>query len=257
MATYRAEGIVIKRVDFSEADRILTIFTKNHGKISAIAKGARKPTSRKGGHIELLSHSVFSLAEGRSLDVIAEAETINPFGRLRDDLEKAGLGYYMAEFINEFVRVGQAHYPLFRLFLMALSLLDESDPSHSSLLVRSFELKALCQLGFAPEVRRCVICGRPLTWATDNGFSPKDGGVLCARCHRERGFPLEKSVLDLLRDLMVWPWNKVSRIDINKRPVSQVENLNRAYVEFVLEKRLKSTELLEKIRSGEFASDLG
>lgn len=250
MSTYRAEGIVIKRTNYSEADRILTIFTKNRGKISAIAKGARKPTSRKGGHLELLCHSVFSLAEGKNLDIVTEAETVNPFCKVRESLEKVGLGYYMAEFVNEFVREGQIHYPLFRLFLMALSLLDDSDVDHGSLLVRSFELKALYQLGFAPEVRRCVVCGQPLTWATDNGFSPEDGGVTCHHCRR--GLLLEKSVLDLLRDLMVWPWNKVGRIDVGKRPVSEIENINRAYVEFILEKRLHSTDLLKKIRSGQF-----
>jgi len=255
MPTYRAEGIVIKRINYSETDRILTIFTKNRGKISAIAKGVRKPTSRKGGHLELLSHSIFALAEGRNLDIVTEAETVNPFEGVRGSLEKTSLGYYMAEFINEFTREGQIHYPLFRLFLMALSLLDDSDAEHESLLVRSFELKALYQLGFAPEVRRCVICGRPLTWATDNGFSPADGGVTCHHCHCECEVLLEKSVLDLLRDLLVWPWNKVGRIDTEVRPVGQVEGINRAYVEFILEKRLKSTELLKKIRSNAFSTD--
>ena len=252
MPTYRAEGIVIKRTNYSEADRIVTVFTKNRGKIAVIAKGARKPTSRKGGHLEILSHSIFSLAEGKNLDIITEAETVTPFQKLRDSLEKIGLGYYMAEFVNEFVPEGQAHYSLFRLFLMALSLLDDADTDHESLLVRSFELKALHQLGFAPEVRRCVICGRPLTWASENGFSPEDGGVTCRHCRRERGFLLRQSTLKLLRDLMVWPWSKVSRIDVGERPVGEIENLNRAYVEFILEKRLKSTNLLEKIRSNAF-----
>lgn len=256
MPTYRVEGIVIKRINYSEADRILTIFTKNRGKVSAIARGARKPTSRKGGHLELLSHSIFSLAEGRSLDVVTEAETVNPFKNIRGDLEKVGLGYYMAEFVNEFIRKGQTHYPLFRLLLMALSLLDDSEVSRGSLLVRSFELKALRHLGFAPEMRRCVICGGSLTWASENGFSPENGGVTCAHCLQEGGFMLEKSTLDLLRDLSVLPWKKVTRIKLCERPVRQVEGVAQAYVEYVLEKRLHSIDLLEKIRAGEFVHSL-
>lgn len=250
MPTYRAEGIVIRRTDFSEADRILTIFTKNRGKISALAKGVKKVTSRKSGHVELLNHSLFFIAEGKSLDIITEAETVDPFSNIKSDLEKSGFGYYMAEFINEFVKEGQVNYPLFRLFLMALSFLNETERGREPLLVRAFELQALSVLGFAPEMRKCTVCGEPLTWGRENGFSPEDGGVVCAHCVVGRGFSLGKKTLELLREMTTSSWRRIGRIDLQELPVGEIQGLIQAYIEFILEKRLKSTELLEKIRSG-------
>lgn len=257
MSTYRVEGIVIKRTDFSEADRILTIFTKDRGKVSALAKGVKRITSRKGGHVELLNHSLFFIAEGKSLDIITEAETIDPFNNIKGDLEKAGFGYYMAEFINEFLQEGQISYSLFRLFLMALSFLNDVDAGRESLLVRAFEIKALGELGFAPEIRFCTLCGEPLTWGVRNGFSPEAGGVLCAACAVEQGFSMERRTLDLLRVIMGSSWRRLGRLDTRRLPLADVQSLMQSYIEYILEKRLKSTELIEKIRSGNFTIALG
>jgi len=252
MPTHRVEGIVIKRTNYSEADRILTIFTKNRGKVAAIAKGSRKITSRKGGHIELLSHSLFSLAEGKNLYVVSEAETIEPFREIKENLDKSGLGYYIAEFINEFVREEQRSYPLFRLCLMALGFLNDASEGAERVLVRAFELKALAELGFAPEIRKCVLCGQPLTWGECNAFSSCEGGVICSHCSAEDCVDLDEDILELLRETAFQSWKKISRIDVGERPVDRLEALVRSYVEFVLERRLESTELLKKLRNNKF-----
>ncbi len=255
MPTYRAEGIVLKRIDYSEADQILTIFTKNRGKVGAIAKGSRKLTSRKGGHLELLNHSVFSLAEGKNLYVITEAETIEPFSNIKSNLQKTSLGYYLAEFINEFVPEAQKTYSLFRLCLMALGFLNDAEEGSEEVIVRAFELKALSELGFAPEVRKCVVCQQPLTWGEENGFSAEKGGVVCARCLEEDSLSLDNELLELLRETAFLPWKKVDRIKANERPVEKLRQITQCYVEYILEKKLKSPSLLEKIRKGEFTPE--
>ena len=92
--TYRTEAIVLKRTDFGEADRLLTLFSKDLGKISAIAKGARKPQSRKTGHVELFMRSKFFIAKGRNLDIITQAEMVDPHAPLREDLLRVSLASY-------------------------------------------------------------------------------------------------------------------------------------------------------------------
>ncbi len=253
MPTYRIEGIIIKRTDFSEADRILTVFTKDRGKISVLAKGVKKITSKKAGHIDLLNHSLMVVAEGRNLHILTEAETVDPFRGIKEDLDKSGLGYYIAEFINEFVAEGQTNYSLFRLILMALSYLDGAEDDRGPLLVRAFELKALGELGFAPEMRCCVHCGGPLSWGGGNGFSPSLGGVVCGQCIAD-GFPAGKAVLGVLRGLAEESWHKINRMKLERGEREKAGELLRMYVEYLLEKRLKSTELLEKLRSASFAS---
>jgi len=252
MPTYREEGIVLKRIDYSEADQILTIFTKNRGKVGAIAKGSRKLTSRKGGHLELLNHSIFSLAEGKDLYIITEAETIEPFSDIKSNLHKSSLGYYLAEFINEFLPESQKTYPFFRLCLMALGFLNDAEDDSSDVIVRAFELKALSELGFAPEVRKCVVCQRPLTWGEDNGFSAEKGGVVCSRCLAEDCVCLEEDLLDLLRETSFLPWKKVDRIKAQERPIDKLQLITQCYVEYILEKRLESPAFLERIRKGDF-----
>jgi DNA repair protein RecO (recombination protein O) len=100
---YRTEAIVIKRSDFFEADRLLTLYTPKLGKIRAIAKGVRKPTSRKSGHVELFTHSQLLIAKGRNLDIVTQAETVHAFRSLREDLLRTTYAFYGAELLDLFV----------------------------------------------------------------------------------------------------------------------------------------------------------
>jgi len=99
--TYKTEGIILKRLDFGEADRILTIFTKHYGKIKIIAKGVRKTTSRKGPSLELFNQVVIFVARGKSLDIVTETEAINSFPALKKDLKKVGLAYQACELVDK------------------------------------------------------------------------------------------------------------------------------------------------------------
>jgi DNA repair protein RecO (recombination protein O) len=113
--TYWTEAIVLRRTDFGEADRLLTVFTPERGKIKLIAKGARRPTSRKSGHVELFSHGQFLVAVGRELDIITQAETLEPFLPLRNDLLRTTYAYYLAELSDAFAAERDENRPLFEL----------------------------------------------------------------------------------------------------------------------------------------------
>ena len=139
--------MILKRLNYGEADRILTIYTKYRGKIRAIAKGVRKITSRKGGNVELFNHCVLFLAEGRNLDIVTEAQVVNSFSRLSDDLEKTATGFYLVELIDQLTPDGQINRQVFDLLVGALSALQSTVNNQQST-IRNFEISLLRLLGF-------------------------------------------------------------------------------------------------------------
>lgn len=143
--TYKTEGIVLKRINFGETDRILTIYTKHYGKIRTIAKGVRRITSRKAPHLELFNHTVFFLIRGKNLDLVSEARIARSFPSWRKNLIKVGVAYYFCELIDKLTPDGQANQEVFDLLKTFLEKIN----SHSlKSLVREFEEKLLEELGF-------------------------------------------------------------------------------------------------------------
>lgn len=140
------EGIILKRNDFSEADRILVIFSKNHGKVSVLAKGVRKLTSRKRGHIESFSHIRYSATLGSGMSVITETETINNFEAIRQDLKRIAVAYFFLETVNKITNDQESHPHVFDLLLDYLLELETS--SKLKALRTEFTRKILVELGF-------------------------------------------------------------------------------------------------------------
>ncbi len=110
---YRTDAIVLKRRDYGEADRLLTVFTPNHGKLVLLGKGVRKTQSRKAGHVELFTHSTLLVAKGRTWDLVTQAETVEPFLPLRESLLRTSYGYYVAELLDGFTQENDAHPAMF------------------------------------------------------------------------------------------------------------------------------------------------
>ncbi len=153
MSSYSDQAIILKRIDFDEAKRIITLLTRSHGKISAIAPGMRKVTSRKGSHLELFNHSQVFFAKGKNLDIITEAETINSFENIRGNLEKIGQSYYIAELVDALLPEEQKNYQVFNLTLTILKELNQTNTEKlksrkTDELLRDFEIQLLITLGF-------------------------------------------------------------------------------------------------------------
>ena len=125
--TYRTEAIVLKRRDFAEADRLLTLFGREQGKIKAIAKGARRPQSRKTGHVELFMRTRFLIARGRNLDIITQAEMVESYAPLHDDLVRATYASYAVELLDRFTVESDPSPPLYDLLADALRWMAETD----------------------------------------------------------------------------------------------------------------------------------
>ena len=146
MRTFKAEGVVIRRQDFGEADRILTIFTKRYGKVRVLAKGVRRIKSRRGPHVELFNRAIFFIHSGRTFDILTEIQVQDVFPRIRKNLELIGLAYYVCELIDSLCAEGQPHSRVYELLVETLSELDGG-------VIHRFQLNLLSELGFLPRDR--------------------------------------------------------------------------------------------------------
>lgn len=152
MRAYKTEGIIIKRKNFGEADRIVTVLTKHQGKIQLKATGVRKITSRRSSHIELLNHSVIYIYKGRgNLSILTEVQTIEDFSSIKDDLVKIGFAYHLCELIDGLCPENQENYAVFSLFSETLKRLSSAEDLVS--VIHEFEVELLTLLGFWPNNR--------------------------------------------------------------------------------------------------------
>lgn len=152
MRTYKTEGIILKRTNFGEADRIITIFTKHYGKVKAIAKGVRKVKSRRAPHLELFNRASLFLSTGKNLDIITEAQVINSFSNLKRELKKIGLAFKACELVDQLTREDQVQKEVFNLLVSCFNQLNHQSKTKSLMeIVRNFEMKLLQILGFLPK----------------------------------------------------------------------------------------------------------
>ncbi|MEA1958149.1 MAG: DNA repair protein RecO [Chloroflexota bacterium] len=244
---YKTEGIILKRIVLGEADKILVLYTPNHGKISAIAKGSRRPKSKLSGHIEVLTHCRFMLARGKNLDVISQSETISSFMALRNDLWRTSLGLYAAELVDKLNEEHISNYPAYRLLLETLHHLSDGDDGETAL--RYFELNLFTHLGYRPELHECVGCKAAIT-PDENYFSAGAGGVLCPDCHIKAS-PSRSISLNALKTLRYWQTNdydKARKVKLTDELAQELEIILRQYIRYILERDLKSTAWMDRLR---------
>lgn len=245
---YQTEAIVLRRSDFGEADRLLTVLTPERGKLRLIAKGARKPISRKSGHVELFSHGRYLVAVGHELDIITQAETIEPFAPLHEDLLRASYAYYIAELTDAFTADRDENRPLFELLKDALTWLATA--GDLALVARYFELHLLRLAGFQPQLFICGGCQKTIEPGT-NYFSVAQGTVFCADCGRDRNDATEISTgaLRVLRFLQTRDWETARLLRLSPETQAEIELLLRHYIAYHLERRLKSADFIERMRA--------
>ena len=244
---YKTTAIVLRHRKLGEADKILTLFTANYGKLDAIAKGVRRPTRKLAGHVEPLTYSTFLLALGRELDIVTQAETLEPLTPLREDLERLGRGLYAAELVDRLTPDRQESYPLFRLLLETLRRLATRDDL--DLALRYFEVQLLDELGYRPQLDRCVSCEAALE-PTTNFWSAAAGGVLCPACAADDPLARELllSALKVLRLLQRGSFADAARVRMDRMLSQELERHLREYTRYVLERDLRSAAFLDTLR---------
>jgi DNA repair protein RecO (recombination protein O) len=234
-------------MDFGEADRLLTIFTPEMGKLRVLAKGARKTGSRKAGHVELFCHTQLQLAKGKTFDIVSQAESIEPFRALRENLEAASLAYYAVELLLRFTEEEDPNPPLFDLLRDTLGRLGSE--AEGGLVLRYYELHLLNLVGYRPQLHYCLLCKKALL-ETTNYLSLEDGGMLCPEdaMARPQSIPMEAAVLKVLRFLQTKDWEACVGLRLKNETALDAENYVRQYLTYLLERRLKSVDFMMMLR---------
>ena len=243
---YRAEGIVLCRRDFGEADRLLTIFTREHGKLEQIAKGVRRPRSRKAGHLELFTRVQLLAARGRELDIITQVEALETYPQLSKDLQLVGQASYILELVKVFAIKGEVNHELYRLLVETLERLTSGDPP--SKVTRYFELRLLELSGYRPELFHCGRCQLEIR-PEAQFFSYIDGGVLCPNCGREqKGVrPITLAALKVLRHYQRNPFSVASTARIQTQVHQELDHLLEGFFIYLTEHKLNSPRFLRRI----------
>jgi DNA repair protein RecO (recombination protein O) len=244
---YQTEAIVLRRTDFGEADRLLTAFTPGRGKLKLIAKGARKPSSRKSGHVELFTLGHYMVAAGRELDLVTQAETLNPFLPLREDLLRTTYAYYVAELADAFTAERDENRLLFDLLGEAFASLCSTDDL--ALAARYYELHLLGLVGYQPQLFVCAGC-KELLRPELNYFSAADGGVLCRKCGHGQVEAVQISVnaLKVMRFLQTRDWPTCRMLRLRAGTHSEIERAMNEHITYHLERKLKSVEFIHRLR---------
>ena len=194
MSLYRDEGVVLRTMRLGEADRIVAMLTRGHGKVRAVAKGVRRTTSRFGGRLEPLSHVALLCWKGRELDIVNQAEVMDAFRVVREDLSRVTKAFTVLEVADQ---LAQEHHPTPQLYDMVVGALRALEQADSALLVPGFLLKALALEGSAPLVDVCAACGSDGELVA---FDLVVGGALCRECRRGR--PVSAGALELVRRVL-------------------------------------------------------
>ncbi len=236
MALYRDQGIVLRTHKLGEADRIITLMTERHGKVRAVAKGVRKTKSKFGARLEPISHVALQLYEGRELDIVTQAESIDHFKAIREDLDRLTRAVTMLEAVDQLSLEREPNPDLYRMLLGGLRTVAAKN---SALVVAGFHWKVLALEGFAPMVDACVVCNTPDGLVA---FDPTEGGLLCAE-HR-RGTRVSPEAIELLQQILGGRLAQALEAEPSSA-THEVDNLANRVMEHHLERRLRSVGLLE------------
>ena len=249
---FRSQAIILRRRDFGESDRLLTLYTPQHGKLRAIAKGARKPSAKLSGHVELFARSDCVIHRGRSLDILTQAELVDPYLGLRDDLGRGAYANYVAELLDRFTADEEEDEgALFQLLHETLKRIAEARDAR--LAARFFELHLLDLVGFKPELEECVV-SRAQLLPEPQFFSHDEGGVVsraAAPLVTTRLMELDFDTLKLLRHLQRSATNyaAVNSLRITERQHNNAERIMLAYLTHLLERKLESVDFIRRLRS--------
>jgi len=248
MPQIRTRGIIIRKVEVGEADRIFTLLTADRGKVRVIAKGVRRGRAKLAGYLDLLRCNDFEITEGRNLDIVTGATTVMNFGEDMDNLEMFGVKLYLCELIEKLIEEETPAHGVFELLFETLNALQGKLLS-ANLAKSYFEMKFLSLLGMAPQVQQSVVSHRDLSDQSRLYFSSHLGGVVAEGESYDDNTLIGISVtgIKLLRALIEWPISEVVKIKMDPGIVSEVEYISADYTGYALEYRSKTKRVMGEL----------
>jgi len=244
----RAEAIVLRHREMGEADRLLWLYTRDRGKVRAIAKGVRKIRSRKAGHLEPFTWVKLQFARGRDLLIITQAETIDAFLKIKEELPRLGYAAYVVELLDRFTYDEDENKGLYQLLVETLERLNtEADPIVP---VHYFEIRLMDLLGYRPQLFKCVNCTNEIK-PEDQYFSAAQGGVLCPACGRGSHDARQVSMFALksMRHFQRSSYKDAQRLEITRKVNLELETILQHYLTYLLERGLNTPAFLQRVKS--------
>jgi len=250
MPEHTSSAIIIDLRDYGEADRIVTAYTRDAGKITGIAKSAKKSQKRFGAALDLFASVVMSffVKETSGLVRIDQCRLVQAFPGIQEDITRMSYGSYMAELTKEMSAEGVSHPEVFDGLNMFLSLLDKAGPREDYL--RMFEMRLIAAAGFRPVLTACCRCRREWLKGETFRFSNSMGGVVCPACSaaQQQTRPLSLGTAKLLEQACNLAVEKIQRLMFSAQALSESSTIVPSFIRYHLGKELNSYKFLEKIR---------
>lgn len=245
--SFRAEAVVLRHTNTGEADRILTLYTRDHGKVRVIARGIRKIKSRKAGHLEPFNRITVQLAKGHDMDIVTQAETLAAYTNIRNSLELTGHTAVVIELLDRFTFEAEENPIIFRLLTETLDRLDQGEEPFMTL--SYFQVHFLDCLGYKPELFACVHCRKEIK-PEDQYFSAEQGGIICPNCSRSfpHSRPASMQALKYLRHLQRSNYAQARIAHPDPMTRREMEDIIQDYLSYILERSLNAPRFLRQIR---------
>ena len=247
----KTDAVVIHRLDFKESDLIVTLYTADLGKVTGIAKGAKRSKRRFVNNLQPFSYIRILFAEGRGgLIRVDEADMIQPLFRISDDISKILYGSYFLEMVKEMTGEKESNPQLFELLVNFLTLLNDSPPREEY--PRVFELRFLDLMGYRPRLMECTICGKNPLAGEGTFFSYRHGGVVCKQCQvNARGaVAISGETIQAMERILKMNLAEVEGIELPPVALAEGKEILPRFVQHQLGKGLKSLRVMEAVNGG-------
>jgi len=231
MPLIKTKGINLKSIKVGEADKIVRLLSREHGKISFIAKGARRPTSKFGGRLELFAFNEYLIATGKSLYILSQAETIENFYSLREDPEKLSAASFILRLVDASTAEGQINHQLFDILTQTLSALKNgTDPVTTKIY---FELRLMDAEGFFPHLDGCVRCKRQITKEPKTvSFNSYLGGLTCTACTKKTawGISVPYDQIKLMKNLSSFSFDTLKNAPVAPKDAEKLDSILKPHI---------------------------
>lgn len=245
MSLIKSKGVVIKTQDYKENDKLVWLYTEEYGKISCIARGAKKSKSKFLSITLPLCYGEYVFFKGKGLANLQEGKIIKSFQGLLDNLDKLTYSTYVCELIDIALLEGESNKWLFKEFITTLYLLN-TDVLSYEMLIRSFELKLLKATGYGLTLDNCTVCKNKIS--VSNYISLSNYGGICDSCERIHGLYVSKGTYNALKFLSKTPSDKVYKLKLSQEIKEEMEKVNMFIISNNYSKKPKSLEMLKYLK---------
>lgn len=244
MAQYQVEAIAVAVRDWGDADKIVTLFSREHGKIIAFANGARRPKSPLAGGMQLFTHLEVMLVSGKNWDSIKQCDVKNTFRQLQEDFNCMAYGAFISELTAELCPERQPEPHIFDLLLTVFHVMTARNPRIAAL---AYAWQLLSITGYSPEFGQCTLCGSTISFPAY--FSFTSGGCVCNQCEHKDLLEINEKSNQFIHCLMTLDWNNPGCFSVNPTILMQTEKLLLGYLLQCLDKPLKSMNFIKQVAS--------